>query len=145
MMLRTGIPNPPVDDPGVVVYRGQCNTDLPNVFPLRMAVDPVGNQLISTIEAIIGNGQKAILGDAIPNPCSSRVLIPLFIPEISDKKYTLSIFDLSGKRTFTEVSIFEKGKAMIDIPLKHLTSGVYGYSLSENGKTLGTRKLVVIK
>ena len=146
MMFRTGIPNPPVDDPGVVVYRGQCNTDLPNVFPLRMAVDPLGNSAVTSfLDLLIGTGLKAILGDAIPNPASSKVAIPVFIPEQSGNNFVLSIFDLSGKSLFEEISITEKGKAMVEIPVHHLPAGIYGFSLREGGKVLGTRKLVLIK
>ena len=145
IMFRTGIPNPPVDDPGVVVYRGQCNTDLPNVFPLRMAVDPVVGAVTSIFDVSIGKGLKALLGDAIPNPASSRVSIPIFIPEPSNKKYILVIFDLSGKKIFSQIRVIEKGKVMVEIPLVNLPAGVYGFSLSENGKSLGNRKLVVIK
>lgn len=144
-VYRTGISNPPVDDPGVVVYRAQCTTDLPDVFPLRMAVHPSGDSLTSSLDTDIGQGRNALLGDAIPNPASSNVIIPVFIPEQSGKKYKLSIFDLSGKKVFSEVSVGEKGRVKVDLPLTGLPAGVYGYSLTENGKMLGARKLVIIK
>jgi len=145
MMYRQGT-TPPPNIPGEVIYIEQCTSDLPNVFPLRMAVDPLGNSAVTSfLDLLIGTGLKAILGDAIPNPASSKVAIPVFIPEQSGNNFVLSIFDLSGKSLFEEISITEKGKAMVEIPVHHLPAGIYGFSLREGGKVLGTRKLVLIK
>lgn len=141
MMFRQG-KTPPADDPGVVRYIGQCTDDLPNVFPLplRQAVHPTK---VSSFD--IGNGQRALLGDAIPNPAVNNAQISLYIPVGSRHTYTLSVFDLSGKKTNVAVPINEAGQVEISLPLGNLVSGVYAYSLQENGRPIGTRRLVVIK
>jgi hypothetical protein len=144
MMYRQGS-TPPPSIPGEVVYIEQCSSDLTNVFPLRMAIVPLANAVTSYVNLSIGKVFNAFLGDAIPNPASSKVTIPVFIPELASQSFVLSIFDLSGKNVFQEISITEKGDALVEISLHHLPDGVYGYNLREGGKVLGTRKLVVIK
>jgi hypothetical protein len=145
MMYRTGTLNPPVSVPGEVVYIPQCNNDLPNVYPLRMAVEQNINSFTSIQRSENYAVQNAHLGEAFPNPATSQVTFQVFIPEQSDKDYQLSIFDLNGKKVLSQITIMVKGAANVEMPLLSLQAGVYGYSLSENGRTLGTRKLVIIK
>jgi len=145
MMFREGTTTPPVDIPGTVVYIASCNLDLPDIFPFasRAAVDFSANMVTSTL----GNFTEfnALLGDAFPNPASTSVTISIFTPELVDKEFVLSIFDLSGKKVVAQTTIKERGKTNIEVSLSNLHAGVYGYGLSENGKTLSIRKLVVIK
>jgi hypothetical protein len=142
MMYRKGT-IPPTDDPGVVRYIEQCTEDLPNVFPLplRQAVHPVtANSPMAT-----ENRNSPILGDAIPNPAIDQVQIPVYIPNGFQKNYSISLFDLTGKSILLHIPIYETGQVKISISLKDVPSGVYGYRLQEDGKSLGARKLVILK
>lgn len=146
MLFRSGIPNPPVDDPGVVVYREKCDSDLPDLFPfLRQATTLSENAVTSTDFRKFGFGLNPVLGDAIPNPASSKVSIPVFIPQKSGEEYVLSVFDLSGKNIMKKFQITDHDWQMVEFTVQDLAEGVYGYSLSENGKLVGTRKLVIIR
>jgi hypothetical protein len=71
--------------------------------------------------------------------------IPFFIPEKSQSHYILELFDLKGRETFKKYEVREKGIARVKLDLSSLAAGIYGYRLLENGKAVGTRKLVVIK
>ena len=126
-------------------YREQCAGTLPDVFPLRMAVGSSNLEITSSNSFDTETGSRALLGDAVPNPAQEKAMIPVYLSEDGATKYKLSIFSLDGKKTILEIPIEGKGSLNTQISLAGFASGVYGYSLSDNGRTLGTRKLVVIK
>jgi hypothetical protein len=131
--------------PSGIEYIPLCSGDLPNVFPLRMAVNPGEAIVTSTNELLIAQKEKVQLFDAIPNPAEHSTTIPVYIPELSKSNYQLELFDLQGRQLHLSVEIKEKGISKIQLNLSILGAGIYGYRLLENGKTMGTRKLVVFK
>jgi hypothetical protein len=128
-------------------YVEQCNGTLPDVFPLllRTAVATGGSSITNIVPFKNENGNQALLGDVVPNPATDQVIIPVFIPVNSKESYQLSIFSLDGKTNQITHLIHGKGNLQPSVSVQSLPAGVYGYSFSESGKIIGTRKLVVIK
>ncbi|HPI12433.1 MAG TPA: T9SS type A sorting domain-containing protein [Catalimonadaceae bacterium] len=110
-----------------------------------MAVAPEGSSVTNIIPFENESGNQAILGDVVPNPATDQLIIPIFIPANSNETYQLSIFSLDGKANQMKHLIFGKGALQPQFSVQSLPAGVYGYSFSESGKIIGTRKLVVIK
>ena len=131
-----------------IEYFPQCSSDLPHVFPLRMAVADTSHwqqNLTNQQTYLSGNRSKAALGDAVPNPASVSCFIPIFIPEGSTKEYSILVFGFNGKTELISLPVYSKGKQTIEVNTASLPPGVYGYSLLEGNQRVGTRKLVIIR
>ena len=78
-----------------------------------------------------------------PNPFSSTTCIKYYVPEAGLVK--LSVYDIFGKEINVLVSeVNESGYYERTFDAKNLTSGIYFYSISTNGRTQ-SRKMILIK
>lgn len=123
----------------------ECEEGIPNptvvVFPTRMAVDSVSGTTtgISPRENDLDNS----LGQNIPNPGSSEVLIPYRLNSTC-KTAVLEITQLSSGRTFEPIRL-SKEETSINLDLSSFPAGVYAYTLRVDSSPVQTRKLVVVR
>lgn len=107
--------------------------------PVMIADETSGLEFHLTIEYIAGNVANEDLNRveiaAYPNPAAEEVVFNLGNVNVGAK---LVLRDMSG-RTVKMVD----AEAEVSMDLEGLSSGVYFYSLEENGKAVVTRKLVV--
>jgi trimeric autotransporter adhesin len=87
--------------------------------------------------------KSASLLQNIPNPFTSTTEIQVVIP-IQVQAATLRISHENG-RLVEEVSITERGETAIQFNTNNLSAGVYYYSLLLDGKTIDTKKMVLVK
>lgn len=123
----------------------ECEEGIPNptvvVFPTRMAVDSGSGTTtgISPWEKDLENS----LGQNIPNPGSSEVLIPYQLNGTS-KTATLEIIQMATGRTIQQISL-SKEATELKLDISQYPSGVYAYTLQVDGSPVQTLKLVVVK
>ena len=96
---------------------------------------------ISIIPADV-NYKPEYLGNNIPNPFNSITLIPYVLPERTENA-ELVIRDVAGR--MLKAYTLNKQAGNVEISMKEYDSGVYFYSISINGNTLDTKRMVVIK
>jgi len=91
----------------------------------------------------------ALLNKNYPNPFNPETSISFSIP--TESKINLSIFNIKGQKVKTLTNeVLEKGKYDFiwsgkDMNNKPVTSGVYFYKLSVNGKTHDVKKCLLLK
>lgn len=123
----------------------ECEEGIPNptvvVFPTRMAVDSTGSQ--TTIIKSMDNQENNSLGQNVPNPGSTEVLIAYQLVATSQSA-TLRITQLSSGRTFEPISLSKESNE-IRLDISDYPAGVYAYSLFVDGSPVQTRKLVVVR
>jgi hypothetical protein len=123
----------------------ECEEGIPNptvvVFPTRMAVDSTGSQ--TTIIKSMDNQENNSLGQNVPNPGSTEVLIAYQLVATSQSA-TLRIAQLSSGRTFEPISLSKESNE-IRLDISDYPAGVYAYSLFVDGSPVQTRKLVVVR
>lgn len=137
----TTLPNTPDVD-----FVENCNPDLPNVFPLPLRpAFPVGNEVTEKLANFGHLNGQLVLGDAMPNPTAGTSKIPVYIPLTHIGAIILQIFDLTGRAILWQTELNQTGSQLIEVSLKELPPGVYGYSLVDKGKRVGNRKLVIIR
>ncbi|HRH35292.1 MAG TPA: hypothetical protein PKY12_09530, partial [Catalimonadaceae bacterium] len=123
----------------------ECEEGIPDptvvVFPTRMALDSSNGTTTGILP--FGRENENILGQNIPNPGSSEVLIPYRL-NASSKTATLEITQLATGRTFTPVAL-SKYSMELNLDISQYPSGVYAYTLLVDGSPVQTRKLVVVR
>lgn len=77
----------------------------------------------------------------IPNPSKMATRIAYYVP-LSSRQVTLHIFDLSGKKMKTYLNL-RSGDGEVTITNNELTSGMYHYSLTIEGRILDTKKMII--
>ena len=144
MVYPEGDPEPTT--PGIDFVE-MCSPSLPDVFPLpplRPAL-PNSNDVTATLAQIGKQTGQVALGDAVPNPAGTTTRIPIFVPAGHTGSVWLQVFDLTGRAVRWQTELKQSGSQWVDVSLSDFPSGVYGYALSDNGKLVGNRKLVVIR
>ncbi|WP_379732176.1 choice-of-anchor J domain-containing protein [Flavobacterium branchiicola] len=84
---------------------------------------------------------KGYLVNAFPNPSSDVVNIEVKTKD--DKNLTLNLYDIAGRTVIKSIQIKgtqEKNTAIVQ--LSNLKTGIYVYTLSENGKVIYSNKIV---
>lgn len=84
---------------------------------------------------------KDYLFGASPNPASNEVIINFYALESNMAEIT--IYDITGKKCFTEKRNARNGLNSISINVADWESGMYFYSYQLNGQLISTRKLIV--
>ncbi|MEL7118509.1 MAG: T9SS type A sorting domain-containing protein [Bacteroidota bacterium] len=120
-------------DPVAVVYLNGAETKVNSVIYKT-------NQTESNIQDI--NDMKQGLY-AFPNPAIVNVRFEF--TNLEPGNYKVSIFNILGLEEWSE-TYFVNGSRSEKVNISHLRKGTYLYSLvDENGKTISTKRLVVIK
>jgi hypothetical protein len=91
----------------------------------------------------MSNSTIAVLKQNAPNPFNGSTIIPYYIPPTAGSAQLL-ISDMSGHNLQT-IAINGKGAGQVFIDAGTLASGNYAYTLQVDGKTIATRKMVLVK
>lgn len=81
------------------------------------------------------------LGENYPEPFKDFTIIPYSIS--GESKYSILIFDIMGRKVYEDVLIPSNKEIKVDTD--EWQEGVYYYTLSENGKYICTKKMILIK
>ncbi len=105
--------------------------------PVRI-YNPIGIINLSTI------AQEFSISQNFPNPFNPVTQIDFSVARTSEIK--IRIFDILGNEIAIPVAqTMKPGKYRIDFNGSNLSSGTYFYSLSADGKTISTKKMLMIK
>lgn len=88
------------------------------------------------------NKNRAVLGDAQPNPNSGSTQIPYYIPENTNGAKII-FTDLLGR--IMEEKQLQAGYGLMKIDTRDLPSGVYSYSIVINDRVVDTKKMMKSK
>lgn len=124
----------------------QCSPTLPDVFPLPLRpANSNANEVTERLSDISNHTGMVALGDAVPNPSAGTTRIPVFVPVNHSGSVWLQLFNLTGRAIRWQTELRQTGSQWVEVSLEAFPPGVYGYSLVDNGKMVGNRKLVVIR
>ncbi len=105
--------------------------------PVRI-YNPIGIINLSTI------AQEFSVSQNFPNPFNPVTQIDFSVARTSEIR--IRIFDILGNEIAVPVAqTMKPGKYRIDFNGSNLSSGTYFYSLSADGKTISTKKMLIIK
>ncbi len=107
-----------------------------NYYRLKM-IDLDGSYAYSRILAIENAGEQAFVGSFYPNPSSGKVRVDVSAPESG--RWTLTVFDISGKSIAKRSYDLRKGKNTIT--LEHLAEGI-NLVRFEHGRFSEVRRLI---
>ncbi len=96
----------------------------------------------TTIKELTINTNYATLLDNYPNPFSSSTIIPYYMLE-ENVRGELTITDVTGRQL--QKYNLEKGFNTIEFKTHDLKNGIYYYTMMVDGKTISTKKIVIIK
>ncbi|MFH2144272.1 MAG: T9SS type A sorting domain-containing protein, partial [Bacteroidota bacterium] len=85
--------------------------------------------------------EEASLGQNYPNPFAKTTLIPYSLPD--SENGVLKITNYEGK-TISEINVSSKSYK-VELKTKDWANGVYYYTLNIDGKTIDTKKMILIK
>lgn len=85
---------------------------------------------------------ESTLGDALPNPATNQVIIPVIVSEES-RSSKIIIYNSIGAKPLVEQNVSDNGEIQLDV--SNLASGMYFYSLMVNGAIVDTKKLIIKK
>lgn len=86
---------------------------------------------------------NASLDQNIPNPLTNSTSIRYNVPAGSSKAQ-LIVTDNNGN-TIKQIQLNSKGNGLVNIETSTLSSGTYSYTLIVDGKTIETKKMVIVR
>jgi trimeric autotransporter adhesin len=98
------------------------------------------NEGSKTYQVELSNKGEALLYQNEPNPFGEQTTIRFFIPD-NAQNAVIIFYDQFGK-VLKELPLESKGNGNIEVNSANLTSGIYSYSLSINGKVIDTKKMM---
>jgi hypothetical protein len=106
-----------------------------------------GNQIKNT-QSESNEKSVAVLSDAsleqnAPNPFNQTTVIKYYLPSNAGNA-SISITDMNGK-IVKNIPVTTKGSGQLALQAEMLTSGTYNYSLIINGRSLYTKKMIMIQ
>ncbi len=92
----------------------------------------------------LANSDNLLLQQNYPNPFNSTTKISYYVP--NSNIVTLKIYDLFGNVVQTLINKYQsQNKYSVTVNSKNITSGIYYYKLRIGNKTVGTKKMIVIR
>ncbi len=88
---------------------------------------------------INGNYVTSKLFNPFPNPASSNVTVPVYLPSV--KNAVLEVYDVCGK--IKNKILVQSNSSLVNIPVSSYPEGIYFVQLHVNGIIAGTEKFVV--
>jgi hypothetical protein len=119
------------DGTGIAIGRCYSNGE---AFITRFGSIPTG-----TTEDLVS--AKAFLGQVYPNPAASEAIINYTLSKAC-RKASIIIKELATSKELKTFTL-NKGNTSLKIDLSNLSTGLYLYSLVEDGKPIATKKLAV--
>lgn len=105
-----------------------------------MRLDGTGQGEVRTTLVELGTADGAILYQNRPNPFTESTVINYYLPK-SVKLASMVFYDNTG-RTLKEITLFDRGNASVTVQPNGLAAGIYTYSLTVEGKTIETKRMV---
>ncbi|MBP7184622.1 MAG: T9SS type A sorting domain-containing protein [Saprospiraceae bacterium] len=99
------------------------------------------NEIAVTSNVGIGENQNPILFSIFPNPIASGQMLNIYFNSSEKKKAELSVYDLSGRKLFTQFVNASEQSQVVALP--NIYAGVYLVVLND-GKHQAQQKLVVL-
>ncbi|MCB0549491.1 MAG: T9SS type A sorting domain-containing protein [Phaeodactylibacter sp.] len=93
-------------------------------------------------EVHLNEVQRIVLNQNTPNPFRERTSITYFLPEVTENAM-LFIFNVDGK-ILKKVDL-QPGEGILEVYASNLSSGIYTYSISVDGKIIDTKRMMVSK
>jgi len=78
-----------------------------------------------------------------PNPFNPTTTISFALPFATD--YDLTIYNINGQLVDNFSGSAEAGMVSVDWNASNLASGIYLYKLTADGRTIDTKKMVLLK
>lgn len=86
------------------------------------------------------SGNGVILGQNIPNPANMNTVIPFFIPQGGNVKFT--IHAIEGQLLYTHESAYDMGEHQLELSTSKFANGLYFYTLYYNDVVI-SKKMVI--
>lgn len=107
-------------------------------------VRPEQNNVTDVHQITLSNEGSVVLYQNDPNPFNGNTTIRYFIPDNLAGNAVMTFYDAFGAE-INRVEIKAAGDGKIEIDAANLSSGVYTYSLTVNGKIYDTKKMLRTK
>ncbi|MFA5573878.1 MAG: tail fiber domain-containing protein [Brumimicrobium sp.] len=97
-------------------------------------------ELLHNIDVILGDKATIILKQNVPNPFLERTTIEFVIPETISNAEIIFYDDVG--RIIKAVDINERGNGRLTVYANDLSTGIYMYTLTADGKVIATKRMM---